>query len=254
MACDAWREKVDAYLDGELASADAAAFGAHLRGCTACSGNVLERVLVKRSVAAAGKRYQASAELRARIAKSIAAKPETPAANSSGWLWKILIIPALLVALVSIGVNLYTDRESNRRSRVYGELTDLHVAALSSATPVDVVSTDRHTVKPWFEGKIPFTFNLPELQGTDFTLVGGRLTYISQTPGAQLIYRLRKHEISVFIFQDRESEIATKPSDPSHAFSFTVENWTQNGLHYFIVGDVGVDDIRALSKLFRDAS
>jgi anti-sigma factor RsiW len=252
MACDAWREKLDSYLDGELSASEAAALGAHLRTCTSCSSDALERVLLKRSVAAAGKRYEASSELRARIAKSAGA-PEPRAAASSGWLWKILVIPALLVAVVSIAVNFYTSRESARRSRVYGELADLHVAALASATPVDVVSTDRHTVKPWFEGKIPFTFNLPELQGSDFTLVGGRVTYIAQTPGAQLIYRLRKHEISVFIFQDREGEMATQPSEPTHAFSFTLENWKQNGLHYFIVGDVGGDDLQALSKLLRDA-
>jgi anti-sigma factor RsiW len=257
MACDAWREKLDAYLDGELASSDAAALGAHLRNCTSCSSETLERVLLKRSVALAGKRYQANSELKARIAKSIGAKvetkPESSAASSSGWLWKILVIPALLVAIVSIGINLYTSRESARRLRVYGELADLHVAALASTTPVDVVSTDKHTVKPWFEGKIPFTFNLPELQGSDFILVGGRVSYIAQTPGAQLIYRLRKHEISVFIFQDREGEIATRASEPSHAFSFTLENWRQNGLHYFIVGDIGPEDVQALSKLFRDA-
>jgi anti-sigma factor RsiW len=257
MACDAWREKLDAYLDGELTSSDAAALGAHLRTCNSCSSETLERVLLKRSVAAAGKRYEASSELKAKIAKSIGAKVETKAertASSSGWLWKILVIPALLVAVVSIAVNLYSTRESARRLRLYGELADLHVAALASSTPVDVISTDKHTVKPWFEGKIPFTFDLPELQGTDFILVGGRVTYIAQTPGAQLIYRLRKHEISVFIFQDREGEISTRPSEPSHAFSFTLENWKQNGLHYFIVGDVGPDDIQALSKLFRDAS
>jgi anti-sigma factor RsiW len=258
MACDGWREKLDAYLDGELASSDAASLGAHLRTCTSCSSETLERVLLKRSVAAAGKRYEASSELRAKIAKSIGAKPETSTergtGSGSGWLWKILVIPALLVAVVSIAVNLYTTRESARRLRIYGELADLHVAALASTTPVDVVSTDKHTVKPWFEGKIPFTFNLPELQGTDFILVGGRVTYIAQTPGAQLIYRLRKHEISVFIFQDREGEMATRSSEPSHAFSFTLENWKQNGLHYFIVGDVGPEDIQALSKLFRDAS
>jgi anti-sigma factor RsiW len=252
MACDAWREKLDAYLDGELCSSDAASLGAHLRTCTSCSSEALERVLLKRSVAAAGKRYEASPKLQAKLAKSIAAKPQLEA-SSSGWLWKILIIPAVLVAVVSIAVNLYTSRESARRLRVYGELADLHVAALASANPVDVISTDRHTVKPWFEGKIPFTFNLPELQGSEFTLVGGRVTYIAQTPGAQLIYRLRKHELSVFIFQDREGEMATRPSEPSHAFSFTLENWRQNGLHYFVVGDVGPDDIQALSKLFRDA-
>ena len=194
-------------------STEANALGAHLPGCPACAGELLERVQLKRSVKAAGRRYAASAELRSRVAKSIAASPR----RGSGWFWRILALPALSLLILSIAVNVYTGRESARRQRVYSELADLHAAALASATPVDVVSTDRHTVKPWFQGKIPFSFNLPELRDTEFTLLGGRVTYLGQTPGAHLIYQLRKHEISVFIFQDRGEETASPPSAPVHA-------------------------------------
>jgi anti-sigma factor RsiW len=248
MACDAWREKLDAYLDGELPSADAAALSAHMRACGSCAADALERVQLKRSVAVAGKRFEPSAELRAKITKIAGTKPQ----RQSSWAWRMLLLPAMLVIILSVGVDFYMTRESSRRARVYGELADLHVATLASANPVDVISTDKHTVKPWFEGKIPFTFNLPELQGTDFTLAGGRVTYLEQTPGAQLIYHIRKHEISVFIFQDRDG-MGRATSEPNHAFSFTMENWTQNGLRYYVVGDVGAEDVKALSRLFRDA-
>ena len=249
MPCEQWRGQIDPYADGELESEQAKALSAHLRGCADCATTTLERVQMKRSVQMAGTRYAPSAELRQRISKSIAAKPR----RESGWLWKILALPALSLVILSVAVNLYVGRESARRQRVYSELADLHVAALASTTPVDVLSTDRHTVKPWFQGKIPFTFNLPELQGTEFTLLGGRVTYLAQTPGAHLIYQLRKHEISVFIFQDRGEETASLPSGPLHAQSFNVENWTQNGLRYFVLGDVGPEDIHALSQLLRDA-
>jgi|SRR5438445_13863468 len=66
--------------------------------------------------------------------------------------------------------------------------------------------TDRHTVKPWFQGKIPFAFDLPELQNSEFSLLGGRMTYLDQTPGAHLIYDARKHHISVFVFQERDCQ------------------------------------------------
>jgi anti-sigma factor RsiW len=248
MACEQWREKLDLYIDGELDPAQSNALSAHFRGCADCAADVLGRVHLKRSVQMAGKRYTPSAELRNRIAKSVAVKPR----RGPAWYWKILALPALAVLVFSIAVNLYVDRENARRQRVYSELADLHVAALASATPVDVVSTDRHTVKPWFQGKIPFTFNLPELQGSEFTLLGGRVTYLAQTPGAHLIFQVRKHEISVFILQDR-GEAAGPPAGFGHPLSFNVESWTQNGLRYFLVGDVGAEDIRALSKLLRDA-
>ncbi|HEX4784436.1 MAG TPA: zf-HC2 domain-containing protein [Candidatus Sulfotelmatobacter sp.] len=249
MACEQWRGQLDLYADGELKSEQAQAVREHLRGCSDCAADALERVQLKRSVQMAGKRYVPSAKLRQRISKSVAAKPR----RESGWLWKILVLPALSLVILSLAVNLYVSHESARRQRVYSELADLHVATLASATPVDVLSTDRHTVKPWFQGKIPFTFNLPELQGSEFTLLGGRVTYLAQTPGAHLIYQLRKHEISVFIFQDRGEETASLPSGPLHTQSFNVENWTQNGLRYFVLGDVGPEDIHALSKLLRDA-
>lgn len=254
MACEQWTGKqsagkLAAYLDGELDPAEASVLGAHLRECAACAADALEQVQLKRSVQMAGKRYSASSEFRSRIAKSVASKPR----RQTGWHWQILAVPALLLLIISMAVNFYVGRESARRQRVYSELADLHVAALASATPVDVVSTDRHTVKPWFQGKIPFSFNLPELQGSDFTLLGGRVTYLAQTPGAHLIYQIRKHEVSVFIFQNRGEETASASSGPVNALSFNVENWTQNGLRYFVVGDVGAADIEALSKLLRDA-
>jgi len=249
MACEAWREKLDGYLDGELAPPEATTLAEHLRTCANCATDALDRVQLKRSIAVAGKRYAASAELRDRIRKNIGGKKR----REGGWIWQMVALPATLLLLLALGVGWYVAREKTQQQRVYAELADLHVATLASASPVDVISTDRHTVKPWFEGKIPFSFNLPELQGTDFTLIGGRVTYLSQAPGAHLIYRIRKHEISVFIFQDREGESAKLSSNPKVIVSFTMESWTKNGLRYFVVGDVGAQDIESLSKLLRDA-
>jgi anti-sigma factor RsiW len=157
----------------------------------------------------------------------------------------LLVAAFLLIA--------YQGRERTARQRIYSELADLHVTTLASATPVDVVSTDRHTVKPWFQGKIPFTFNLPELSGSEFSLVGGRVAYLEQSSGAHLIYQIRKHEISVFIFPEREAEMRGLPSGPASAMSFNAQTWTQNGLRYFVIGDASSGDMRAISKLLQDA-
>ena len=249
MACEVWRGKLDAYADGELSLPEANALGNHFRECPGCAAEALARVQLKRSVASAGKRYEPGAEFRAKLLRSAGPKTE----RGSTWFWKMVAVPALLVVLLSLAVDFYVGRGKAERQRAYSELADLHVATLASATPVDVISTDRHTVKPWFEGKIPFTFNLPELQGTDFSLLGGRVTYLAQTPGAHLIYRLRKHELSVFIFPERSGEAATSTSRPVPALSFNIESWTQNGLRYFVIGDVGPNDLESLSKLLRDA-
>jgi anti-sigma factor RsiW len=141
------------------------------------------------------------------------------------------------------------------RDQVFSEIADLHVATLASSSPVDVISTDRHTVKPWFQGKIPFAFNLPELHNSEFTLLGGRMTYLEQTPGAHLIYDVRKHHISVFVFQ--EHSLPAKLNENSFLpkqVPFNLETWSQGGLRYFVIGDASAADIDALAKLFKAVS
>ncbi len=142
----------------------------------------------------------------------------------------------------------------NRSSRdhVYSEIADLHVATLASGSPVDVISTDRHTVKPWFQGKIPFAFNLPELQNSEFTLMGGRMAYLDQTPGAQLIYDVRKHHISVFVFQERSLPTGLDENSLSpKKVPYNMETWSQGGLRYFVIGDASAADIDSIAKLFK---
>ena len=249
MACEEWRKQLDLYLDGELPSSEAGALSAHVRECPACAGEMLERVQLKRSVQMAGKRYAPSSELRSTITKQVSVRPGVRNVRR----WRLVLVPALAVLVAALLLSVYFERERAAQRRVYSELADLHVATLASPTPVDVLSTDRHTVKPWFQGKIPFTFNLPELAGSNFTLLGGRVFYLEQTPGAHLIYQVRKHDISVFILPERTDELQRLSSGVVDALSFQMDSWTKNGLRYFVVGDASADDIRALSKLLRDA-
>jgi anti-sigma factor RsiW len=132
------------------------------------------------------------------------------------------------------------------------ELVDLHVATLASANPVDVVSTDRHTVKPWFQGKLPFTFDLPELQNSPFKLVGGRVMYFEHSPGAQLLFQIRNHELSVFILQERPGLIPVGLGS-ERELAFKVETWSEGGLRYVIVGDASAADVRELCELMKSA-
>jgi anti-sigma factor RsiW len=248
MACDSWSEKLDAYFDGELASDDARALQEHLRGCASCAAEGLSRLQQKLAVRSAGQRFTPDAAFRARIAKNIAARGSSP--------WKRYWLPALATAavLLVVGAFLLTlNRERRGEQQLVSELADLHVATLASANPVDVVSTDRHTVKPWFAGRIPFTFNLPELQDSPFTLVGGKVSYLNQSPGAELIYRVRQHQISVFIFQEKDLRNVSEAAAGLSSLSFQIRSWTHNGLRYFVIGDANAQDIDKLTELLQAA-
>jgi anti-sigma factor RsiW len=249
MACELMRGKLDAYVDGELSPSEARQFASHIRECPACAADSVERVQMKRAISVAGKAYEPSAEFRRKMISDFTKPPR----ERRSWGWTLVLVPAALVLIISVSTMLLMNRGHNQHERMFGELADMHVMTLASATPVDVISTDRHTVKPWFEGKIPFSLNLPELQGSDFTLIGGKVAYLGQSPGAQLIYRIRKHQVSVFIFQER-GESNAPSSQPLARLSFTFETWSKNGLRYYVVGDIPSSDVETLSNLFRNAS
>jgi anti-sigma factor RsiW len=249
MVCESWKAKLDSYLDGEVPQEEMRTLDAHVRHCPSCSADALSRMQFKRAIHLAGKRFMPRAEFRSRMQQSIASKPRRT--FRLGWML------AAAAAVVLVAGTLTTTYLGNRfgRDREFSEIADLHVATLASSSPVDVISTDRHTVKPWFQGRIPFAFNLPELQNSEFSLLGGRMTYLEQTPGAHLIYDVRKHHISVFVFQERSlparlSDSSLKPAK----LSFNMETWSQGGLRYFVIGDAGPADIDSLAKLFKATS
>jgi anti-sigma factor RsiW len=252
MSCTDWTTKLDTYLDGELDGQEIALMEAHLRECPSCATESVRRSQWKRAVRFAGQRYVADHALRERVQKQISSKSvgHLPMA----WRWRAAyLVPLAALVLLAGALVVNQNVRRTRNQQIVGELADLHVATLASNTPVDVVSTDRHTVKPWFEGKIPFTFNVPELNGSPYELVGGRVSYLEQSPGAELVFRLRKHQISAFIFQERAVASDFPVAGEMDARSFHLESWKQNGLRYFVIGDVGAGDLRALSELLKKA-
>jgi anti-sigma factor RsiW len=230
MVCESWKGKLDTYLDGELPEEEMRTLDAHLRNCPSCSSDALARVQMKRAIQASGKRFTPSADFRKRIQQGVAPKPQR--SFGLGWVFAAVTVAVLVAGALTSS---YMGRRSGR-DHVFSEIADLHVETLASSSPVDVVSTDRHTVKPWFQGKIPFAFNLPELQNTEFTLLGGRVTYLEQTPGAHLIYDVRKHHISVFIFSEEalRARLGENGLSPKKV-SFNLETWSQGGLCYFVI-------------------
>jgi anti-sigma factor RsiW len=236
-------------VDGELVDGELTEMETHLRTCAACAAGALSRLQLKRMTQAAGRRFSPRPEFRLKIAERI------DAAKRPGWArrWAPALAAAAVLVLLLVPAASWLQRLRNEQ--VLGELADLHVSTLASANPVDVVSSDRHTVKPWFQGKLPFTFNLPELDTSSFKLVGGRLTYFQQSPGAQLLFEVAKHQISVFIFQSRADLTKLNSGAAlSRKLAFNTETWTDGGLWYFVLGDASPSDIHDLSELLRRAN
>jgi len=253
MNCAEWQAQINSFADAELTPRGTQEFRAHADECRECASAALAAMETKAAVRRAGKRCTAPPELRARLLLQVQASSDTavrmtsPKANVVNWPRSAVAAAAMI--LLAAGLFFLASRE--RRPNALGEFADLHVSTLASANPVEVVSTDRHTVKPWFQGRIPFTFDLPELQGSPFTLTGGRVTYFHQEPGAQLIFAEQKHLISAFIFRDTPQLAIPGEAFADRGTSFNLQTWTQDGLRYVLVSDINTAALKQLADLLQ---
>jgi anti-sigma factor RsiW len=261
MNCSEWQSRVASYVDAELPTLEMDSFRAHLATCADCAANTLALTESKMAVRRAGNRYAASLELRAKVF-NLARGESQPSSKATDTERKGLGAVSVVhwprwalasAALVLLAAGLFVTANRRQSAKAVAEFADLHVTALASANPVEVVSTDRHTVKPWFQGRIPFTFDLPELQGTPFTLVGGRIAYLHQEPGAHLVFAYQRHFISVFIFRDTPQLAMPAAFFADKTSSFTLRTWIREGLRYVVIGDANAATIENLTELLQRA-
>ncbi|HEX2330885.1 MAG TPA: zf-HC2 domain-containing protein [Candidatus Angelobacter sp.] len=238
MSCD-WQEKIALFADDELDALARDQAANHLAGCPECTATVAEHLALKQAVRLGANRYSAPPELHASIYRQL--HPST--AVSRWWKWGLSGALALLLAV--LGLVLWSQR---RTDPLLAQLVDQHVIALAAVNPYDVISEDRHTVKPWFQGKLPFTFNLPEVAGTPYKLLGGKLIYAGSTPGAQVVYQAGQHKISVFMLQDTGRSIASPRS------SFTVKNWKEGSVRFYLVTDANEAEAGKLATMLQEAN
>ncbi len=203
---------------------------AHVRDCLTCANALLDELELKRAIHAAGHRFRPPDALRTRLQRDLGRRRPR--------VWPLLAAAAVIAVIV---ISLFF---ASRPASDGRDLVDLHVTLLASANPIDVVSTDRHTVKPWFEGRVPFSFPIPELAGTPFRLIGGRVVYWRQQPGAYLLLGKGGHRLSLFVF--RSDSI---PRFDAHN-GFNTRAWRANGLLYVAVSDLTDEDVRALERVF----
>ena len=235
-------ETVGALVDGELEPHLERVALLHVQDCHACSLKVLQshQLKVAAKKAASG-RFLPSADAMKRmtaratpqVLKRATIVPFRPIVWSA--------IAALLLLFISLGAWKQT-RQSNALST---ELLDQHLASLSDSSAPQVISTDRHTVKPWFQGRLPFSFNIPEPTALppDTSLQGADLTYIEGKPAALLLFMIHKHRVSVFVAQagqlPRMSGIGVRSG-------FNMDDARAAGLEMFAVSDVSPSDLHAL--------
>jgi anti-sigma factor RsiW len=256
---------LNSLVDGELSPEQLASAQQHLETCSACTSMALGHALLKAAVAKSGHRYSLSPDFAGRLKQIVANDPGvnapgstnvpqrpsrwTPALAFAGWALAALLLLAGIV-IVQRGLP-YSGSAVANNATLAEEICDIHVAALADSSPAQVISTDRHTVKPWFQGKIPFTFNLPDQLPADIKLDGANLTYIEGRPAAQLFYSIGHHRVSVFLQQRIGGNITT--ALPQVRSGFHLATFSTDELDAVAISDVDPARLAALSAIIEQA-
>jgi anti-sigma factor RsiW len=255
---------LNALADGELAADQLATTNQHLAQCPLCTSNALHHSLLKSATAKAGQRYAPTPDFQARLARRIREDISLQEASSLdharssmhglpfyGWTAAL----AVLVLLVGIVLVQHNRNQSAMVSAQFAalatEVCDQHIATLAANAPPEVISSDRHTVKPWFQGKLPFSFNLPDNLPSGTTLDGANLTYIHGRPAAQLLYSIGKHRVSVYLEQGIDGGMSNGLSTDHSGFH--VLSFKSGDLEGIAVSDVDPTRLHDLVSMIANA-
>jgi anti-sigma factor (TIGR02949 family) len=256
VTCDLTQTRLHAYFDGELDAIGAAEFERHLESCPDCETRLAAEEKLRSALVGAQLYARAPETLRRKLQTSLPAattspdvpyvKDPKPSAENS---WRWLAIAASLILAVFLGTE-YMERltRHSQQQAMAAVIVDAHLRSLQPGHLEDVISTDQHTVKPWFDGKIDFAPDVHDFSGVGFPLLGGRLDVIAGQSVAALVYGRRKHVINVFVMESENSPALTG-SGELHGYHWL--SWRNSGFTYIAVSDVSTSDLEQLRDLFQ---
>lgn len=244
MNCQEMNPLLHAYVDGELDLMRSLDVERHLKTCAACAAAKRSLQSLHSALRHSDLSYSAPVSLRNHVLAAVNEKPrESGTRNSASWLWQWLAVGALGFALVTL---MLRPAGISNQDRLANEAISSHVRSLMPGHLTDVVSSDQHTVKPWFNGKIDFAPTVRDLASDGFPLIGGRLDYLNDQPVAALVYKRNQHTINVFVWPAKHIE-----SGIIQTRGFNVINGDVNGMQYSIVSDLNSNELSDFARLLQ---
>jgi anti-sigma factor RsiW len=251
MDCTHAQSLLDTYLDNELDPVRNLEIDEHLHGCAHCSQSYSERQLFRQSFKTESLYFKAPTDLQKRIERSLreAAGAETP----SRWFalsWIKIAAPMAAAALVVLTLVPFI-RGPLSDELLTQDVVASHIRSLMVNHLADVPSTDEHTVKPWFNGKIDFSPPVSDLAKEGFPLVGGRLDYLNDRPVAALVYQRDKHVINVFVWPSNQSAQISAPIKTQQGYH--VIRWANAGMNFWVVSDLEASQLATFADLLKSS-
>ena len=252
MDCDRASELLHGYLDNELDATHVEEIETHLGACLSCREEHAQELKLRSLLQSRATRYAAPLHLRSKILTAVRSTQRESRLRGwfpMGWLQfgGSLAATVLLTSAIT-----YYSVQSSSAERVVDEVVAAHVRSLITNRLTDVESSDQHTVKPWFNGKVDFSPPVQDLAAQGFPLVGGRLDYVNGRPIAALLYRHRQHWISVFMWPEPSGKDSAPRSFSKRGYDIT--QWSAEGLRYYVVSDISSPELGQLVTLLRSES
>jgi anti-sigma factor RsiW len=247
MTCDEAEILLHALIDGELDAGNTRAVEDHIAGCPRCAAQLRDYREMSKMIAGADVRYKAPLELRRRIEASL---PQPKQAPSRRAMLRGFAMGSAVSALAATGLVAIVLR-SDDEARIQSEVVSAHLRSLQAGHLTDVISTDQHTVKPWFNGKLDVAPPVVDLTAQGFTLIGGRLDYVDARPIGAIVYRRRAHVINLFVAQTASTERRAAKTETLQGFN--IRRWSERGLNYWAVSDLAADELAEFGEKFETA-
>ncbi len=238
-------ELLQAYADGELDPANAREAERHLEGCADCRRTEKAIRELRGALTSEAIAYRAPTHLRKRVRAALRQEVRSTHQTFSPWL---MFATGAAFAAVLVTALLFQTTRMARSNTIVEQVVANHVRSLLAAHLVDVVSSDQHTVKPWFDGKIDFAPVVRDLSANGFPLIGGRLDYLDGKTIAALVYQRNKHPINVFIMPAQTNRNSSLTATTLRGYN--VLSWTNSGMNYWAVSDLNVAELRKFADLF----
>jgi anti-sigma factor RsiW len=251
MNCDDSRRLIAAYGDGELDLVRNLEMEEHLRRCGSC-GAARENLQALTQAARAAY-FPAPDGLRESVLAAVRASssiPQNVVVRRASRFWVTTGLALAAGIVLGFFAEQIRVRDASEQT-LLATLTDSHIRSLVGTHLTDVISSDQHTVRPWFEGKLDFAPPVPDLSGQGFPLVGGRVEYISGRAVAALVYERRKHFINLFVWPAAAVNQEAKDEKPQRGYN--IVSWRVAGMNHWAVSEIAEDDLRKFSAAFSEA-
>jgi anti-sigma factor RsiW len=239
-----------AFIDGEITGPEAEAIERHIEGCADCQAFCADAAALSDAIRTRAPRHAAPASLRRRV-EAMLDEEERPAplfrpkASARQGFWRGALSGAGVTALAA-GLGLLAILPPSASS-LADQVTVAHTKALMEGREIQVVSTDHHTVKPWFAGRLPLSPPVADFAAEGFKLIGGRLDKVAGAPAAVVVYQHGKHEVDLFVWADRGSTLP--PAGLSHGYHSIF--WKKQDLDFAAVSDTAEPELASFVNLVR---